>query len=159
MSQPPPSFRARFLPGLFACLGWGGLLIFAVLGAAAWLGLGETHGVAVSIILFFFIGMPGLVLGLVFLMMSRWEWGERDEEDEEAAAAVRELPRLLLDRGVIRDEGEIGKPADGLSDQQIGDGEGQQRRQEIAVAVPGEAHVAEPPRRDDVRRQVKALDK
>lgn len=158
MSEPPLSFRARFLPGLFAALGWGGLLLFAVLGAAAWLGLGETHGLAISVVLFFFVGMPGLALGLVFLMMSRWEWGERDEEDEEAAAAVRELPRFLLHGGVIRDEGEIGQPADGLGDQQVSDGEGQQRGQEIAVAVPGEAHVAEPPSGDDVRRQVKALD-
>ncbi len=158
MSQPPLTFRARFLPGLFACLGWGGLLLFAVLGVAAWLGLGETHGVAISIVLFFFVGMPGLALGLVFLMMSRWEWGERDEEDEEAAAAVRELPTFLLHGGIIRDEGEIGQPADGLRDQQIGDGEGQQRRQEVAVTVPSETHVAEPPRGDDIGRQVKALD-
>lgn len=157
MSQQPLSSGALFFRRLYAFLGWTGLLLFAVLGLAALLGLGETHGVAVSIVLFFFLGLPGLALGLVFLMMSRWTWEERDEEDEAAAAIVRQLPLHLLHRGIVGDEGEIGQTANGFGHQQIGDGEGEERRQEIAVSVPSEAHVAEPPRRGDISDKVKRL--
>lgn len=83
MSQAPPSSGARFFCGLFAVLGWGGLLLFAVLGGLALIGMGETHGLPVSTILFVMVGLPGLALGLVFLMMSRWTWGERDDDDED----------------------------------------------------------------------------